>query len=107
MLDPFVSCLLLRCTFLRLQKQNKKKTKGRPYFTGKDAVYSPENESSPAPSSNEPPQMGSGGGGGSESRSKQSSRGNSFEIENLLKTAGEVIFFSFFNARIVVETPRL
>lgn len=60
---------------------------GRPYFTGKDAVYSPEVETSPAPSSNDPQQMG---GGPVESRSKQSSRGNSFEIENLLKTAGEV-----------------
>lgn len=57
---------------------------GRPYFSGKDA-YSPEVDSSPAPSSNDPQHV-------VDTRSKQSSRGNSFEIENLLKTAGEVSY---------------
>lgn len=56
---------------------------GRPYFSGKE-TYSPEVESSPAPSSADP------GQGLGQPHSKQSSRGNSFEIENLLKTAGEV-----------------
>lgn len=57
---------------------------GRPYFSGKE-TYSPEVESSPAPSSADPGLMMMG-----QPHSKQSSRGNSFEIENLLKTAGEV-----------------
>lgn len=54
---------------------------GRPCFPGKE-TYSPDVESSPAPSSTDP--------GVGQPHSKQSSRGNSFEIENLLKTAGEV-----------------
>lgn len=55
------------------------------FFTeGKD-LYSPDAESSPAPSSTEP-QMTSQGG-------KQTSRTSSFEIENLLKTAEQVINF--------------
>lgn len=66
---------------------------GRPYFSGKDA-YSPDVDSSPAPSSNDPQH-------GVDTRSKQSSRGNSFEIENLLKTAGEVSF------KNIVITPLL
>lgn len=53
------------------------------YFprTGKD-IYSPEVESSPAPSSVEPQGISQG--------VKQTSRTNSFEIENLLKTAEQV-----------------
>ncbi|XP_063702162.1 protein still life, isoform SIF type 1-like isoform X3 [Culicoides brevitarsis] len=58
----------------------------RPYFSGKE-TYSPEVESSPAPSSADPGMMMG------QPHSKQSSRGNSFEIENLLKTAGEVTGF--------------
>lgn len=48
---------------------------------GKD-VFSPEVESSPAPSSTEPQNIPSG--------VKQTSRTSSFEIENLLKTAEQV-----------------
>ena len=54
-------------------------------FTAKDIIYSPEVESSPAPSSSAEPQMSSQG-------NKQSSRTNSFEIENLLKTAEQVTY---------------
>lgn len=49
---------------------------------GKD-VFSPEVESSPAPSSIEPQNLPVG--------VKQTSRTSSFEIENLLKTAEQVI----------------
>lgn len=48
---------------------------------GKD-VFSPEVESSPAPSSTEPQNIPTG--------VKQTSRTSSFEIENLLKTAEQV-----------------
>lgn len=51
-------------------------------YTGKD-VFSPEVESSPAPSSIEPQNIPVG--------VKQTSRTSSFEIENLLKTAEQVI----------------
>lgn len=50
-------------------------------YTGKD-VFSPEVESSPAPSSIEPQNIPVG--------VKQTSRTSSFEIENLLKTAEQV-----------------
>uniref|UniRef100_A0A6E8VQC0 Uncharacterized protein n=1 Tax=Anopheles coluzzii TaxID=1518534 RepID=A0A6E8VQC0_ANOCL len=49
-------------------------------------VYSPEVESSPAPSSNDPHLL-------SMDRSKPSSRTSSFEIENLLKSAEQVTGF--------------
>ncbi|XP_055382538.1 protein still life, isoforms C/SIF type 2 isoform X2 [Condylostylus longicornis] len=52
---------------------------------GKD-MYSPEAESSPAPSSVEPQVTSTQG-------TKQTSRTNSFEIENLLKTAEQVTGF--------------
>lgn len=53
-----------------------------PLFSqGKD-VFSPEVESSPAPSSTEPQNIPTG--------TKQTSRTSSFEIENLLKTAEQV-----------------
>lgn len=52
------------------------------YNLGKD-VFSPEVESSPAPSSTEPQNIPIG--------VKQTSRTSSFEIENLLKTAEQVI----------------
>lgn len=55
---------------------------GRSCISGKE-VYSPEVESSPAPSANDPHM----------DRSKQSSRTNSFEIENLLKSAEQVTGF--------------
>lgn len=55
---------------------------GRSCVSGKE-VYSPEIESSPAPSANDPHM----------DRSKQSSRTNSFEIENLLKSAEQVTGF--------------
>lgn len=51
-------------------------------YVGKD-VFSPEVESSPAPSSIEPQNIPTG--------VKQTSRTSSFEIENLLKTAEQVI----------------
>ncbi|XP_021697786.1 protein still life, isoform SIF type 1 isoform X2 [Aedes aegypti] len=54
----------------------------RSCISGKE-VYSPEVESSPAPSANDPHM----------DRSKQSSRTNSFEIENLLKSAEQVTGF--------------
>lgn len=53
---------------------------------GKD-VFSPEVESSPAPSSTEPQQIPTG--------VKQTSRTSSFEIENLLKTAEQVNYVSY------------
>ncbi|XP_065073399.1 protein still life, isoforms C/SIF type 2 isoform X1 [Ochlerotatus camptorhynchus] len=54
----------------------------RSCISGKE-VYSPEIESSPVPSANDPHM----------DRSKQSSRTNSFEIENLLKSAEQVTGF--------------
>ncbi|XP_030081835.1 protein still life, isoforms C/SIF type 2 isoform X9 [Drosophila hydei] len=67
--------------------------------TGKD-LYSPEAESSPAPSFVEPTvaqlAVGAGGGGGIISGlgvAKPTSRTSSFEIENLLKTAEQVTGF--------------
>ncbi|XP_058835328.1 protein still life, isoforms C/SIF type 2 isoform X2 [Topomyia yanbarensis] len=54
----------------------------RSCISGKE-VYSPEIESSPAPSANDPHM----------DRSKQSSRTSSFEIENLLKSAEQVTGF--------------
>ena len=59
--------------------------KGRSCIAGKE-VYSPEVESSPAPSSNDPHLL-------SMDRSKPSSRTSSFEIENLLKSAEQVTGF--------------
>lgn len=59
---------------------------GRPFNTSKD-IYSPEVESSPAPSSVEPNLLSCN------DRNKQSSRTNSFEIENLLKSAEQVTGF--------------
>ncbi|XP_037046728.1 protein still life, isoform SIF type 1 isoform X5 [Bradysia coprophila] len=52
----------------------------------KDIMYSPDVESSPAPSSSAEPHMMSLG-------NKQTSRTSSFEIENLLKTAEQVTGF--------------
>lgn len=55
-------------------------------------MYSPDVESSPAPSSSAEPHMMSLG-------NKQTSRTSSFEIENLLKTAEQVsnkTFLSFY-----------
>ncbi|XP_061499432.1 protein still life, isoforms C/SIF type 2 isoform X1 [Anopheles gambiae] len=57
----------------------------RSCIAGKE-VYSPEVESSPAPSSNDPHLL-------SMDRSKPSSRTSSFEIENLLKSAEQVTGF--------------
>lgn len=56
------------------------KNEGHQYLTGKD-MYSPEAESSPAPSSAEPQLTPHG---------KNNSRTSSFEIENLLKSAEQV-----------------
>ncbi|XP_049540931.1 protein still life, isoforms C/SIF type 2 [Anopheles darlingi] len=58
----------------------------RSCIAGKE-VYSPEVESSPAPSSNDPHLLTM------DSRSKPSSRTSSFEIENLLKSAEQVTGF--------------
>lgn len=55
-------------------------------------MYSPDVESSPAPSSSAEPHMTSLG-------NKQTSRTSSFEIENLLKTAEQVsnkLSYGFF-----------
>lgn len=53
------------------------------FTSAKDIMYSPDVESSPAPSSSAEPHMMSLG-------NKQTSRTSSFEIENLLKTAEQV-----------------
>lgn len=58
-------------------------------LTGKD-VFSPEVESSPAPSSAEPQNIPTG--------VKQTSRTSSFEIENLLKTAEQVNYVILWHA---------
>lgn len=56
-------------------------------ISGKD-IFSPEADSSPAPSSAEPQNITLG--------TKQTSRTSSFEIENLLKTAEQVCFMLYY-----------